>query len=259
MVPSGTIFILPKKGDTMIEMLLMALKDDRVLPQPTGQITFNVGGPHVFTVPDDVTRVSVACLGAALKVTLPFPYTPYQAGGAIVYMNDIPVTPGQKIDINVGIPGYENSVADYTHSRFSRFQSMAASYYDAMRIPTGAVGRWGGRGGYTNRSGLIYTGGSAAKLTGAGLSGINEVGSSQYSTARKPGGWNSDLTIYTEASTATLPNAYGRGADLQGGVTYLQQPTGGIVRIIWGNDRGFPDRNIGNMEERTLEEVLADK
>lgn len=243
----------------MLEMMLMTLKNDRLLPQPTGQITFNVGGAQVFTVPADVTRVSVACLGAALlKLPLPFPYTPYQAGGAIVYMNDIPVTPGQKIDINVGIPGYVNNSTDYNHSGFSRFQSMAAGYYNLMRIPVGAVGWAGGRGGYTNRSGLLWTGGSAARLTASGAWGT-ETGSSSYNTVVKPGGWDADLTVYTGPSTAQLPNAYGRGGDLRGGNDFLQQPTGGIVRIIWGNNRGFPNRDIGNMEEKTLDEVLAGK
>lgn len=230
----------------MLEMMLVGGNNKRLLSRPVGQKTYNVGGSYTFVVPKDVVSISVALVGAALS-NGKAGAEPSEAGdlglagGGSMYMNNIAVTPGQVIQLQVGRIGYTSSTTDYNHITMSKFQQMAVGYGSIKQQPALAVGFNGGRGGYDSST-RILIGGSAGSFVSGGNNGQATI-ENFYAEANKPGGWDSDLTTYTQPSPGTPVALYGAGG-IRYSTTWRSLPQGGVVRIIWGNGRSFPNRLI---------------
>ena len=83
-----------------------------------GQQEFTTPGLYLFTVPENVIKISVVLIGggAGSNTSIPYSQSSYgPGGGALVYCNNIPVQPGQKIVIGVGKSGNTGTVGtDYT-------------------------------------------------------------------------------------------------------------------------------------------------
>lgn len=243
----------------MFELLLLGKADGgKKLPHPVGQVSYNSQGTYNWTVPEGVTTIHVACLGPGAQTPLAtsMPYPPGTAGGGLMYMNKIKVSPGQIIRLVVGAPGWTNAETSYTDTTFTQFQAMAVSFYDRKNQPAGANWFGGGSGGEKQPSGRWYLGGSAASLIGWGSTGHVTI-DAFISEARIPGGWDKDLTVYTQPSPSTPRGLYGVGATINQYAQYAYPARPGIVRIIWGDGRSFPNSKIDNQPVLTMADILA--
>lgn len=243
----------------MFEMMLLNKGNGSSnLPHPVGQVSFNVPGSYNWTVPEGVTTINVACLGpgAHLPSAVSFPRPPGNAGGGVVYLNNVRVSPGQIIPLVVGTPGWSNGETMYTDATFTQFQEIAVSFMNRARIPARAASFQGGSGGAQQKSGWWYLGGSAAHLEGHGRSGDQQI-TPFIADGIIPGGWDKDLTVYTQPSKTTPRGLYGVGATINQYAQYEYMARPGIVRIIWGNNRGYPSSMIDNQPVITMEDILA--
>jgi hypothetical protein len=68
------------------------------VPPPVGQIEFTTPGTYSWTAPINVYSVCVVCVGGGASGGNYFQYKGAGGGGgALVYGNDIPVTPTQTV------------------------------------------------------------------------------------------------------------------------------------------------------------------
>lgn len=227
----------------MLELMLSSgMDDDGMAPDhPVGQVTYNTVGTFTWVVPENVTHISVAVLGPGRAATPVNAVNsgPTNAGGALVFLNNIKVTPGAGIQLTVGGPS--NPAHVNITVGVSRCLGLAAGPFNLMTIPKGGVGWAGGTGSPMGRQGLFYWGGGAGALNGPGHAGQEGF----VSTNAWPAGWDADLTVY-RGSSVNQAN-FGAGSVITDTYTYHRPAQRGIVRIIWGNDRSFPSQNIQNM------------
>lgn len=169
----------------------------------------------VFTVPTGVYSVNIALVASGQNATA------FKSGdgGNLRYQNDIPVIPGQTYTVVCGSNGGLSSALGLTSNT-----PLSATVKGA----NGSAGRTVGTPG-------ISQGGSAGGGGGVTGSGIN-------------------LTTWTYVPAAASASSGGVAGG--GGGVYRnansnlnQQYSGasGAVRIIWGPDRGFPNKKIGNL------------
>ena len=185
-----------------------------------GQVEFTTTGSHTWTVPAGVTSVSVVCIGAGSANGMNG-----GGGGALAYGNNISVTPGSSISLQVGLK--EVAVAN-TSSWFinsSTLQGGGANYKTggtssgSARTGGGDGGtggtysswsssRWGGggggAGGYNGNGG---GGGGDTENSGYGIAGSSDaaggggMGSQTGSCNGGGGGGGSGLIGTTSSST----------------------------------------------------------
>ena len=166
-----------------------------------GQVTFNSSGTWVC--PAGVTRVSVVCVGAGGNASEAYA----AAGGALAYLNNIPVVPGQSYSITVGLPqaGYGQDSSAFGCIGGGAMSNGSGGTYKGSYNGGGLGGAGGGNnaggggaGGYYGSGGNGGFGGGSFGLGGAGGGGSYSSGSAGYG-----GG----------------VNVYGQGASGVGGVT----------------------------------------
>jgi len=148
----------------------------------SGQQEFTTTGAHTFVVPPGVTSISVVCVGAGGRpIGMPNTYVPGATsgitgggGGALAYRNNIPVTPGQVLDLHVG-----ECDDDATRSRswFSDGINITAAngaYRDIPGAPSGTYdgGGSGGAGGFSGGGGAGGYSGNGGAGRGEGLDGL---------------------------------------------------------------------------------------
>lgn len=187
-----------------------------------GQKDFLQAGTFTFTVPAGVYSLNVALVasgkdGASAKSG---------DGGNLRYQNNIPVKPGQEFSVTVGKPA----------STFTSFGTLNSSTALSSTVlgGNGSTGRTVVKGA-ANR---VSQGGNVGGQPGVNGTGIDLTtwtfipangGEGSASSAKAPGGGGG---AYWGANDI-YPSGYG-------GWT-------GAVRIIWGPDRAFPNKKIGNL------------
>lgn len=187
-----------------------------------GQVTFTTPGTVKWKCPEGVFSVCAALLGAGGNSSAGA-YT--GAGGNLRYMNDIPVVPGQEYDILVPGP-------------IARSSNPAKAFNLSTNDPiTGALK------GVNGRPDNAFSSGQGGNAAGGGS---NSYGFSLLTFAPvtvRPAGYN-DVTN----RAGSIPGG-GAGSYYAGGTYPKYSASGGRgeVRIIWGPDRGFPDKKIGNL------------
>lgn len=199
-----------------MHLSVLAATIKRRLTMVTGQVNYKVAGTYNFTIPAGVYSVSVALVAAGTKATL----SGSGDGGNLRYQNDYPVKPGEVIQIVVG---------DDVNNPLSRFGNLRSDSPLGGAI-MGADGSRGTTGNSTQRGGNV------------GGSGFNRnVGA----------GINLETwAITTNTGIASAGNAPGAGGDMyvnDDGRRTAYRGNLGMVRIIWGTGRAFPDKNIGNL------------
>lgn len=218
---------------------------------PIGQAVFLKGDPSTFTVPDGVTRISIMAVGPGAERTNignSFNAYPTIAGGSLVYMNDVAVSPGQVITLNVGIPSESNLNSD---TQCTRIFGIVAGPGSRKTVPPKAVGYDGGAGPPSFTQTYYHRGGGAARLTGRGIDGgVTQVNSDFY-----PFRWNSRLIEQVKGFAE--PQDVGGGSVITDKYAYLNKAGSGGIRIIWGNGRAFPDKDIGDMVPSNTWETLS--
>lgn len=246
-----------------------------------GQQTFTSSG--VFTVPAGISSVSVLVVGGGAGAG----ETGGAPGGCLAYGNDIFVTPGSQITVQVGAGG----AIGYSSSSFFGSESLlfaqgqnnvggsalsagGFSGGNSQGAGGGGAGGYsgsGGAGGGTGSSGFNGNGGgggggaSSSRVNygsggggGVGLNGEGASGSgAQYvegGTLGQPGAGGSGGSGGGSGGSGSTNGSGGNGGFRGGGAGArgsLQDFGGnggaGAVRIIWGENREFPSTNTGDL------------
>jgi len=90
---------------------------------PIGEALYNTPGTFTLIVPAGVTKMSMVCVGAGGRSTST---SQPGCGGALAYVNDVPVTPGQSLDIFVG---NVDSGATFGQNSFVRPTGGGSNYF----------------------------------------------------------------------------------------------------------------------------------
>lgn len=246
----------------MFEQLLL-VDQGITTPGPVGQMTWITPGTYEWVVPDDVTTVCVAILGAGSRGYISGTNAIGGRGGGLRFQNNINVTPGETIQVVVGDAGVDtltstsaiaNNYSDATLLS-SAFGIEAGPYalgsnYTTIAIPTTtAPTRVGGtRGGTAGSSSNLSKGGSAATF-------VPSANGEGFTGDVAPNQGIDIITGVMGGIAGTSPNM-GRVSGGGGSALYKTNNGGtnnqgwrgghGAVRIIWGNNRWYPDRNISD-------------
>lgn len=197
-----------------------------IVQSKVGQVQYDAAGTYQWTAPEGVTKISVAMVGGGGESNNGLSNKRTGEGGHLRYINDVAVIPGQTYTINVGAPGYRSPL---------RTVSAAFGFSTLSAIGGNVQGANGGESIYNTNNAW---GGSA---------GVN---------ARDSDGF--DLRTFTSVKShpsvkdrtkdrTGLPAGGGGGNYTVGDSRYASAGAPGAVRIIWGDGRGFPDRNIGDI------------
>lgn len=254
-------------------------------PPITGQIAFTTTGTYTWVCPTGVTKVSVVCVGAGGAGSGQTPLNS-GGGGALAYVNNISVTPGQSYTVVVGAPPLYNSTSPGGDSSFGTFcvAGGGRSGREKTVPPLGGqvikgTGGAGGGGAAAGAPSLGAGGGGAGGYSGAG--GAGSQGANTGGTGSGGGGGGGYGGTGGEGGglggggVGILgQGANGRGGDSAdprgqggsgGGNATLNLPAGlygggqacgvsasagsGAVRIIWSDtvERAFPSTNTGNL------------
>lgn len=218
-------------------------------PLQPGQVEWTVAGFHDFIVPQvgdgvynfDLHFISAVMIGAGGVGTSSSPF-PGGGGGGLHWLNDIPVTPGETLTVEVG------SGVGVEQPRDTRLLRGAEVLMLATRgsvFGSPGLGRFdlyggggGNGGGAPSGSGNGGLGGGAAGYMGNGGRGGNLYGpAGQYPVADSGGGRG--------GNTQTPGNGWGGGAGegvgLQGRTSDFAYGSRGAIKCGAGN----PNQGIG--------------
>lgn len=237
---------------------------------PVGQTVYTTAGTYNWIAPDGVESVSVLCIGGASNgrcLVLNNGATVINAssaGAGLGWINNFAVTPGNSYQVIVGSGGDSG-----TYSQFYSTGTLRANpggWGSNGGTFTGDGGGQGGNyvfaanggggagGGYTGQGGTGSTGSGLAPATGSGGGygggyrrgggGVGYFGRGADGASNGQGGSGG-----TNGSTYN-GGTYGGGAATgpnTASTTYYGSGGGGVVRIIWGDGRAFPDTNTGDL------------
>ena len=200
-----------------------------VVSAPVGEQSWTAPGTYTFTVPANVYSVSaVAIGGGGAQLPLNSNNAWSGGGGALTYINNLSVTPGQSISVVVGARGV------YYYAGGGDSQSGGASSFGIMTA---------GGGGGAKSYGAVGIGGTPSGTYTAGFSGGNGIYSQSYNLlGGSAGGYSANGATGGNAGTGLYggPGSYGKG---DSAAYYNPSPsnsTDGAVRVIWGPGRSFP-------------------
>ena len=230
----------------------VTINDTSLTPLPTGQEAYTAPGTYSWTAPAGVTAVSVVAVGAGgYNAGMSQGPVGGGGGGALVYKNNIAVTPGQSYTVVVG--NAPNGGTGGSSSFTAGFGTMTAGGGGGNATfntpaPTGGAGGYSGVGGRGGSNGAAGSNGSG----GGGGGG----GSASGTGGTKGGG----VGILGQGSNGTGASGSGHGGAGSNGAGVLHGGGGtawnggysalggkGAIRIIWGVNRAFPSTNTGNL------------
>jgi prepilin-type N-terminal cleavage/methylation domain-containing protein len=222
---------------------------------PAGGVAYVSPGSYVWTVPAGVSSVSVVAIGGASA----------GAGAGLTYKNNIPVTPGAKIAVTVGLGG-SSGLASVFNATTTILDTKSGG-----TLPTGGDANFrggpsdgGGAAGYTENGygQSAEVGGNAGNYTQSG--GVGGVGyehpgctaigggggQSIYGLNGGPKGTNGGVN---SGYTGGNGGKYGGAGSSGCGSSYASPGGGGAVRIIWpGDTRLFPSTGMASTSETQI-------
>lgn len=250
---------------------------------PPSGVRFTTTGTRTWTVPDGVFEINVVAIGAGGGGGFGNTYTDRAGvggcGGALAYLNNISVDPGDILEIGVGegssAVGYNVSSVPGGDSYVKRTTLSSGESVDQMMVHAG-----GGSGGKTtnknynsgNGNHYIYggnipgptgtaypndwPGSSGTAYSGGGLVFPSPIAYNTNRNAHRETGGGSAANYTSNGANATLlafnnldgegTSEYGQNEGLWGyggrGGRYGADPTdgqNGIVRIIWGDNNNI--------------------
>ncbi|MCB9662421.1 MAG: hypothetical protein H6726_32580 [Sandaracinaceae bacterium] len=221
------------------------------------QAVFTDPGTHAWVVPAGVTAVSVVAVGSGGRGS----GNRGGGGGELCYQNDIPVTPGETIDVVVG--DLFSEAAGGHDSSFDG-ELVAHGGRDAFGSPDG----WVVPGGMGGTVGTCFAGGSGSYNSSsggaAGYAGVGGNARMGVPAQNGAGGGGAGGAFGTPGGGVGLEGMGangiaegGHGSQASpdvpvaggGGTTYNNRPQNGQhggVRIIWGTGRSYPSQ-AGNL------------
>jgi len=235
---------------------------------PPGQAEYTTPGTYSWVVPANVTLLSAVCIGGGSAAAWQGSSFYSGQGGALRWINSIPVTPGETLTVVVSAVPTVTSA--YTTSNFIGvpggsttlkrgstvlLQAQGGLGYGSGATPPVSINGSGGNGGAiyslattTNAVGGSGAGGyygngasgpngTAATDTSAGASGATNT-YAQYRSGNNGGG----ASLYGSNVTGTK---YGGGAGItqntgSGLGSYQNTPGKGACRLMWGSGRSYP-------------------
>ena len=250
---------------------------------PYGDVEFTIPGTYSWTVPNNITQVSVLCIGGGGSAN---GQGGAGGGAGLGWVNNISVTPGQSYTVVTGDKGTSGSNGEDSYfintstvkgggggGTVTQSGGSAGSY-------TGNGGGNGGTGGSTAGGGIYEGGGGGAGgYSGNGGNGGGGDGTSNPQNAGTGGaggdgsggggGGGAYGGDYVGGGTephgegasgsgcglnnAVSCNGSGQPGSVVGDHAYGGGGSGngitgnnGIVRIIWGSGRGFPSTNTNS-------------
>lgn len=250
---------------------------------PAGQQLFTTNG--TFTVPPNVTNVSIVAVGAggacdggvALTIIGGTPIVGATGGGgALSYTNGLAVTPGEVLTVTVGEPAFLSAGGDSSVSRGATTLILAKGgdilYGGNAALGIGSVKRYGGNGdnpgggqsipqGGGGAAGYSGNGGNSKSAGTGGGGGGGGQGKANPITYGDGGGGVGMLGEGASGSSGggggsgggnggagTQDTAFSTGGKYGGGSGSPDALAGsGAVRIIWGANRLFPNTNTGDL------------
>jgi len=228
----------------MIEALLVSGDGGPVVPEIRGEIQWNTAGTYQWVCPEDVHTVAVMLVGGGESGRQGYGASGISGNASFVrWKNDVAVVPGQVYTIIVGSGGvnwsglYSDSIASSGKGPSSAFGITAATA-GSTPVGSGVFGYNGGSGAIKTTLGGRVFGASSGGIAGHGAGGteasaplgVNLKGGYVGGT---PGlGWGGSATN-PSAATGSSPKSITKGAE-------------GGVRIIWGRDRAFPTKDVGD-------------
>lgn len=232
--------------------------------QPVGQQAYTCTGTYSWVAPAGVTSVSVVAVGAGSC-----------SGGALVYGNNISVTPGNSYAVVVGAGNCSSNRA----SKFATTVLIANGGGIGGNATSSGTGKsgggngganagvagGGGAGGYTGQGGnsVQYGAGNSGSGGGGGagggyasggycfggggggvgILGQGSNGAGGFNPSGPGGGGSGGANGQTGTCTPGNGGAYGGGTGYNG-----SYGGNGAVRIIWpGTTRSFPSTCTGNL------------
>jgi len=188
---------------------------------PLGGVLFSATGSHSWTVPNDVTSVSVVCVGPGGGRWQTSVQSSGGGGGGLGWENNISVTPGQTITVQVG---EAPTAAAGTYGTDSYFKDTSTcvgkSGQNATNNTTPGsggsyVGTGGGNGG-NGGTGKFSGGGGAGGYSGAGGAGASNNNDTNYIGSDGSGGAGGGGGGYYAGSGGGV-GVYGEGDSGTGG------------------------------------------
>ena len=193
---------------------------------PAGEHVFTLAGTTIdWVVPEKVTSVCILCVGGGEGGGVRYGGD----GGSLSYINDVPVTPGETLQVRAGFYGEganTTSSAAGTNgedSYVSRSGTYIAHAYGGPAAGSSVVsavaygGGSGSSGAYIQGTyGAVYNGGG-----GGGAGGYSGAGGNGSYTTGMPGtggGGGGGASWTTVGNNATTAYSYGRRGSAGGGV-----------------------------------------
>jgi len=247
---------------------------------PGGQEAFTTAGTYSWTCPTGVSSVSVVCVGSGgSAVNWSSEGIAGGGGGALAYINNYAVTPGNSYTVIVGTAGSNSAFGGSLGSApveaeggkpsstpysggiggavvagtgYSGGNGAAVGGASSVRSGGGGAGGYAGAGGAgrgLGTNGDNGTGGSGGGGTasvpggtyvGGSGGGVGILGQGSSGT----GGLTSNANPSGTAGSGGSGSTYGGGA---GGSSGTYPAGSGAVRIIWGYNRAFPSTNTGDV------------
>jgi hypothetical protein len=205
------------------------------------QVTFTTVGAQTWTVPENVTSISVLVIGGGGG-------GPDQAraggaggGGGLAYANNITVVPGTTYNLFVGAGGTNgtlNTGSSGTAGSASWFNTSAYLFANggtngtASGLTSGTSGGGGGAAGYAavGGAGAAQTGGVTLQAGGAGGTAGGTASTASFSGGA--GGQGASGTQATLAAAAVTGGAGAGGSGSSSGIGQLNSKGGGGVGFL---------------------------
>lgn len=210
----------------------LELSTGRLIAKPM-QAEYLVAGDHTFTVPEGITTVSAVVVGSGANGRN------YWAegcggGGALAWSSDIPVTPGEVINLHVGAVSTATTGTIAANGDQSWFKSATTLQADGGIYHSSTYNTFIGEGGGIGGRAYSYShgGGGAGGYSGPG----GEIGNA---TPAGGGGGNGDYYSSTYGVSA------GGGTGLLG-----EGKSGARSCVFWGKDHPAaydPDTSVGEV------------
>ncbi|CAA0103640.1 hypothetical protein [Zhongshania aliphaticivorans] len=199
---------------------------------PVGQQAYTTGSAHSFIVPSGVYLISVVAVGQGGGTG----GGTGGAGGALVWRNNIAVTPGETLSINILSDALIQRGATILLKAKAAINNFAGTLAGSEGYDAGYSGAAGTASYYAGGAGKYTANGDLSPTSYKGGSGIDLLGDNTYTPgASSPNGG------VTGGAGADFGGGAGRGFSTSG----AQGKAG--LRIIWGPDRAYPSTNTGDM------------
>lgn len=236
----------------------------------TGQSLITTRGTTEFIVPSGVRELSAVAIGCGIT------FSDERSAGGLSWRNNIPVTPGERLTITLGVEYIGQSYV-YHDTSLSRGSVVLITAQTGMNGGKGGkdanpINDGGGNGGTSGLDTNYGSGGGAGGYSGNGGNGGYRYGAgSDGQGGGGAGGGKSDGRIgsfpgggvgcYGEgesglgqtngrgnSGSVLSPEVYGAGGQAYNFSGASREAGPGCLYLIWGEGRFFPNTNVAPIE-----------